>query len=82
MRSSVIAPDHLLVGAAEALGIATFESLTTSDQVVLADVPSVKIGPGQSARSHGADEYVELGEVERGVEKYIELLYEIVVEKR
>ncbi len=82
LRSSVIAPDHLLVGAAEALGIATFESLTTSDQVVLADVPSVKIGPGQSARSHGADEYVELGEVERGVEKYIELLYEIVVEKR
>jgi acetylornithine deacetylase len=78
LRSSSIDPSHPVVQAAISLGLRTFGSPTTSDQVALTAVPSVKIGPGQSARSHTADEYVELGEIEQGIDTYIELLEKII----
>ncbi len=79
LRSSSIALDHPVVQAGISLGINTFGSPTTSDQVALTAVPSVKIGPGVSARSHSADEYVELAEIEQGIDVYIKLLDKILL---
>ncbi len=79
LRSSSIALDHPVVHAGISLGLSTFGSPTTSDQVALTAIPSVKIGPGQSARSHSADEYVELAEIEQGIELYINLLEKIIL---
>jgi len=78
LRSSSIALDHPIVAAGIELGMSTFGSPTTSDQVALTHIPSVKVGPGQSARSHSADEYVELVEIEQGIELYIKLLDKIL----
>jgi acetylornithine deacetylase len=44
----------------------------------LIDIPSLKMGPGDSARSHMADEYIYLSEIEEGIELYIKLLTEIM----
>ncbi len=77
LRPSSISPDHPIVVAGKSLGITTFGSPTTSDQVVL-DIPSAKIGPGDSARSHAADEYVELAEIKQGIDLYIRLLEKLV----
>ena len=79
LRSSSIALDHPVVQAGIALGLNTFGSPTTSDQVALTAIPSVKIGPGLSARSHSADEYVELTAIEQGIEVYIKLLEKILL---
>lgn len=73
LQPSGIAPDHPLVGAATQLGLKTFGSPTLSDQALIS-VPSVKIGPGKSARSHRPDEYITLSEIEEGVDIYINLL--------
>ena len=51
----------------------TYGSPTTSDQALI-DIPSLKMGPGDSARSHMADEYIYLSEIEEGIELYIKLL--------
>lgn len=73
MRPSGIDPEHPLIKAAEALGLKTYGSPTTSDQALI-PVPSVKIGPGDSARSHTADEYIYVDEIVKGIATYIELL--------
>ena len=73
MRSSGIAADHPLVLAAQKLKIKQFGSPTTSDQALI-PVPSVKIGPGDSARSHSADEFIYVDEIEKGIDTYIQLL--------
>ena len=77
LKPSCITPEHPVVEAGIALGRKTFGSPTTSDQVAL-DIPSVKIGPGESSRSHNADEYVLLSEIEEGIDLYIELLGKIL----
>ncbi|HYC86858.1 MAG TPA: M20 family metallo-hydrolase [Chryseosolibacter sp.] len=77
MRSSGIAPDHPLVNAAKKLGLELYGSPTTSDQALI-PVPSVKIGPGDSARSHSADEYIYIAEIVQGIDTYIKLLSEVV----
>ena len=77
LKPSSIDPAHPLVQAGVALGLETFGSPTTSDQVKLS-IPSVKIGPGESARSHSADEYVLLSEIRSGIETYIALLEKLV----
>jgi acetylornithine deacetylase len=59
------------------LGRETYGSPTTSDQALL-DIPSLKMGPGDSARSHMADEFIYLNEIEEGIDLYIKLLSEIV----
>ena len=77
MRSSGIASDHSLVNAAKKLGIQLYGSPTTSDQALI-PVPSVKIGPGDSARSHTADEFIYIAEVVKGIDTYIGLLNEVI----
>jgi acetylornithine deacetylase/succinyl-diaminopimelate desuccinylase-like protein len=77
MRSSGIASDHSLVNAAKKLGIQLYGSPTTSDQALI-PVPSVKIGPGDSARSHTADEFIFIEEIVRGIDTYIRLLDEVI----
>ncbi len=77
LKPSSIAKDHPLVQAGIQLGRTTYGSPTTSDQALL-DIPSLKCGPGDSARSHTADEYVYIDEIEEGINLYIEMLNQIV----
>jgi acetylornithine deacetylase/succinyl-diaminopimelate desuccinylase-like protein len=76
MRSSGIPDDHILVQVARNLGMVCYGSPTTSDQALI-PVPSVKIGPGDSARSHTADEFIYIDEIRRGIETYIEVLNQV-----
>ncbi len=73
LRPSAIDLAHPLVQAAVRLGLRTFASPTMSDQTVI-PVPSVKIGPGLSERSHTADEFIYLHEIHQGIATYIALL--------
>jgi acetylornithine deacetylase len=73
LRPSFIANDHVLVNAAKKIGLRCYGSPTCSDQAFIA-APSVKIGPGDSARSHTADEFIFLHEIENGIATYIDLL--------
>lgn len=77
LRPSSIENDHILLMASKKLGIKTFGSPTLSDQALM-NLPSVKIGPGDSARSHSADEYIGLGEIREGLEVYSRLLGEVL----
>jgi acetylornithine deacetylase len=77
MRSSGISSDHPLVAAAKAIGVPLYGSPTTSDQALI-PVPSVKIGPGDSARSHTADEFIYVEEIVKGIDTYIALLDELM----
>lgn len=78
MRPSGIALDHPLVKAAKSLKIDLYGSPTTSDQALI-PVPSVKMGPGDSARSHTADEFIYVDEIVKGISTYIEVLNKIVL---
>jgi acetylornithine deacetylase len=77
MRSSGIANDHPLVVAARKMNLELYGSPTTSDQALI-PVPSVKIGPGDSARSHTADEFIYIADIVKGIDTYIKLLTEVV----
>jgi acetylornithine deacetylase len=77
LKPSSISLDHPIVKAGIALGRETYGSPTTSDQALL-DIPSLKMGPGDSARSHMADEYIYIKEIEEGIDLYIKLLTEIL----
>ncbi len=77
MRASKIDEQHPLVKAGRALGKETYGSPTTSDQALI-PVPSLKCGPGDSARSHTADEYIYLHEIRQGIETYVGMLQAIV----
>lgn len=80
LKPSSIPPDHPVVQAGIALGHKTYGSPTTSDQALL-DIPSLKMGPGDSARSHMADEFIYSNEIEEGIQLYIRLLEKIVLIK-
>lgn len=73
LKPSSINITHPIVQAGIALGRKTYGSPTTSDQALL-DIPSLKIGPGDSARSHMADEFIYLDEVREGIELYVRML--------
>ena len=73
LRSTNIAPEHPLVKAAVLNGSKTFGSATLSDKALM-PFPALKIGPGDSARSHTADEFIYSTEIKRGIETYINLL--------
>jgi len=77
LKSSSISIDHPIVVAGIALGRKTYGSPTTSDQALL-DIPSLKIGPGDSARSHMADEFIYVNEIKEGIDLYIQLISKIV----
>jgi acetylornithine deacetylase len=73
LNSSGIPLDHPLVKSGLGLGLAYFGSPTLSDQALM-PFPSLKIGPGDSARSHTADEYILLSEIREGIAIYVRLL--------
>lgn len=77
LRPSFIDPNHALVHAAIKHGAKTYGSPTTSDQALI-PVPSVKMGPGNSGRSHTANEFIWLSEIDEGIERYIMVLREMV----
>lgn len=74
LNASVISEDHPLVTAAVKLGVETFVSPTLSDRSLMKGIPALKIGPGDSARSHTADEYVMITEIEDAIKFYCELI--------
>ncbi|GAA4309358.1 M20 family metallo-hydrolase [Mucilaginibacter gynuensis] len=73
LKPSNIDRTHPIVRAGVLLGRKTYVSPTSSDQGWL-DVPSVKIGPGDSCRSHMPDEFIYIDEIREGIEIYIQLL--------
>jgi acetylornithine deacetylase len=73
LNSSHLSPDHPLVKRAVKLGRVPFGSPTLSDQALM-KFPSVKMGPGKSQRSHTADEYIVISEIEEAIGLYIQLL--------
>ena len=78
LNSSSIPLDHELVKAGIDIGRTTYGSPTLSDQAVLS-CPSLKLGPGDSTRSHSADEFIYLKEIEEGIKIYVELLNRVIV---
>ncbi len=72
-KASATPQGHPLVLTAEKLGIGTFISPTTSDWMRL-ECPAIKMGPGSSPRSHSADEFVYLEEIEEGIQLYIKMI--------
>jgi len=73
LRSSSISEDHPIVTKGKTMGMKTYGSPTMSDQVFFR-CPSIKIGPGDSKRSHTVDEFIYLEEIENGINTYLELL--------
>lgn len=73
LHSSHIDPAHPLVRRCLELGMTPYGSPTLSDQSLM-PFPSLKLGPGESARSHSADEFVEIGEMENAIRQYTALL--------
>lgn len=73
LNSSRIAPAHPIVEKLRAMGKTPFGSPTLSDQALM-PFPSLKLGPGESRRSHSADEHIHLSEMEHALADYIELL--------
>lgn len=77
LRPSSIDQAHPIVQSGISLGRNLYGSPTTSDQALL-NIPSLKIGPGDSARSHTADEFIYLSELEEGIDLYIKLLTPVI----
>jgi acetylornithine deacetylase len=73
MRSTAISPEHPLVLAGTALGSKVYGSPTCSDKALM-PFPALKCGPGDSARSHTADEFIYVDEIGKGVSFYIDLI--------
>jgi acetylornithine deacetylase len=78
MKPTSIAQDHPLVQAGLSLGRGIFGSPTTSDKALM-PFPTLKMGPGDSARSHTADEYICLEEIREGIETYIRLIESLLL---
>lgn len=78
LNPSTIAITHPIVQAGQKFGKKLYGSPTMSDQALL-PIPSLKVGPGDSARSHAADEYIYEHEVAEGIAFYIDLLVEILI---
>jgi acetylornithine deacetylase len=77
LRSTSISLDHPLVKAGLNLGRTYYGSPTTSDKALML-FPSLKMGPGDSARSHTANEYIYVDEIKEGIELYIKLLDQVL----
>lgn len=73
LNPSLIEPVHPLVAAGIQIGRSLYGSPTTSDQALM-NFPTIKMGPGDSARSHTADEFIFVKEIEEGIDLYIHLL--------
>ena len=75
LNPSSIPENHQIIKAADNLGFKKYGSPTLSDQAKI-NIKSIKLGPGDSLRSHTADEFIYLSEIEDGINKYISLLNE------
>ncbi len=73
LKPSAIDVNHPVVKAGWIAGCSTYGSPTTSDQALL-NIPSVKLGPGDSARSHMPDEYIFISEIHHGIKVYTQIL--------
>jgi len=73
LSSSAISVEHPLVLRCVEMGMKPFGSPTLSDQALM-PFPSIKLGPGQSSRSHSADEFIRISEIRDALSKYIHLL--------
>jgi acetylornithine deacetylase len=73
LQASLIDDGHILVKAAKQLGLECYISPTTSD-ISRIPVPCLKMGPGDSSRSHTADEFIYISDIQEGIEKYIKFL--------
>ena len=73
IRSTSISLQHPLVQSGVRLGLSYYGSPTTSDKALM-NFPALKIGPGDSARSHMADEFIFVDEIENGIDTYVNLL--------
>lgn len=78
LQPSFIAEEHPIVQAGKELGLKVYGSPTLSDRALMR-FPSLKVGPGDSARSHIADEYIFVKEIEEGIETYINMLNKILI---
>lgn len=77
LRSTSIPLDHPLIKAGIGLGREYYGSPTTSDKALM-NFPTLKMGPGDSARSHTADEYIFVNEIYDGIDLYIQLVNEVL----
>jgi acetylornithine deacetylase len=77
LKPSVIDMSHPIVRAGMMTGCNTYGSPTTSDQALL-NIPSVKLGPGDSARSHMPDEYIFVSEIQHGIKVYTQILETLI----
>jgi acetylornithine deacetylase len=77
LRSSMISLDHPLAKAGLNLGRGYYGSPTSSDKALM-PFPALKIGPGDSARSHTADEFIFVDEIKEGIDLYIKLIEQVV----
>jgi acetylornithine deacetylase len=77
MRSSLIPENHPLVMAGKKAGRTVYGSPTTSDKALI-PCPALKLGPGDSARSHTADEYIYIEEIRQGIDLYIQITDDLV----
>lgn len=73
LHSSSIPADHPLVKRCVALGMKPFGSPTLSDQALM-PFPSFKLGPGESSRSHSANEFIRISEIERALDTYLKII--------
>jgi acetylornithine deacetylase len=73
LNPSFISVEHPVVKRGQALGLKSYGSMTLSDQALMS-FPTLKIGPGDSNRSHTADEYIRVDEIREGISNYIQLL--------
>lgn len=77
LKSSSIALDHPIVKAGLEEGRTCYGSPTTSDKALI-PFPALKIGPGDSARSHTADEFIYIDEIKEGIELYVKMLKKVL----
>lgn len=80
LNSSSIPLEHPIIRKACALGKTPFGSPTLSDQALM-KFPSLKMGPGNSSRSHTADEYIEIKEIREAIQTYFELLHGLEIDR-
>ncbi len=78
LNSSSIPENHKIIKAGNKLGFTKYGSPTLSDQAKI-KCNSIKLGPGDSTRSHTADEFIYVDEIKNGVKKYIELIEEYIL---
>lgn len=77
LKSSSIDENHPLVMAGKSLGKTTYGSPTTSDKALM-PFPALKMGPGNSARSHTANEFIYVNEINEAIEDYIKIINQLV----